>query len=443
MSQPPAPGTVEFDRQVLRDVLEVQGLHIRGVAAPAVLAELLDRALDLTGSRAGFLAERAVDPSDKTASLRIHALADLSVVTDDGEPGAPEDLDQIADRPLDDLYGQAAETGRPVVANDVAGGAGGSGSPPGGLEVQRYLGLPLIVDDEVVGQLGLCNRPDDYDDTLIASLEPLASSAAELLQAMITHRERSASHEHLSALAQTLRESLLPPGLPSIGWLDIAAAFRPAADGHGVMGDFYDVFQTVPGRWFFIVGDVRGHGPEAAKTTALARWSLRAKATNADDPAALLDALNEQLVARGDPDAPHISAIVVLVDANESETLTPMTLRLATAGHPPPVVRQRDGTVTRLAPMGTILGVFDDAGLQTREVELGPGDSLVLFTDGVTEGRTRDLLYGELDLAEALADESMASASDIVAAALAMSDDADIAHDDDAAVLVLRVPGSG
>ncbi len=438
MSECPATDSPDFAHNVLQAVTAVQSSWISGRTAGEVFEELLVHVLDITGSEYGYIGE-VMTADDGAPYLLAHAITDISwdaaskALVDQARHGGG-----FAFRNLDTLYGEVLRTGQAVIANDAPNDPRAGGTAPGHLPLDRFLGLPLSSEDELVGSVGVSNRPGGYDQALVDALEPLLRSCGTMVRAFRERRKLEEANRRLAELAGTLRESLLPPAMPSIGWLDVAAKFKAADDGEGVLGDFYDVFQTVPGRWFFVLGDVRGHGPAAAKTTALARWTLQAQATQTKDPAELLNALNIQLNGRQDDDAPHLSAIAVIADLEANESLSPLTLSLCTAGHPPPIIRRADGSVKRLDPHGTILGVLDDVGLQTRHVELHAGDALILFTDGVTEGRTKDLLHGELDLAEALGASTATSASELVDVAMSMQSTSGAT--DDAAVVVLRVP---
>ncbi len=437
MTTPPDVSAPEFARRVLQAVTEVQSSWIRGRTAGEVFEELLVNVLAITDSAYGYIGEVATDAAGDPF-LVAHAITDISW---DADSKALVDQARLGGgfefRNLDTLYGEVLKTGEAVIANDAPNDPRAGGTAPGHLPLERFLGLPLRSDGEIVGSVGVSNRPGGYDQALVEAIEPLLLSCGTIVQAFREQRKLAESNRKLEELASTLRESLLPPAMPSIGWLDVAAQFRAADDGQGVLGDFYDVFQTVPGRWFFVVGDVRGHGPPAAKTTALARWTIQAQATQTKDPAELLRALNIQLLGRQEPDAPHLSALAVIADLEANESLSPLTLTLATAGHPPPIIRRADGTVKRLDPHGTILGVYEDAGLETRSIELSAGDAVLLFTDGITEGKTKDLLHGELDLAEALAKCTATSARELAEVAMSVADDR---ATDDAAVVVLRVP---
>src|ERR1044072_2136726 len=174
--------------------------------------------------------------------------------------------------------------------------------------------------------------------------------------------------------------ALLPPPLPHIPGWSIAAMYRPAGAENEVGGDFYDVFR-VPGGWMLVIGDVTGRGAQAASITAVARYTLRTAALHDDDPLVALRTLNRALLARGDTALCSLAAITLSEDAFEP-------LRLAVAGHPPPLLV--DGqAVVEIASADPVLGAFHDAEWSIARCEVEPGQTLVIVTDGSPEAQGR------------------------------------------------------
>ncbi len=183
-------------------------------------------------------------------------------------------------------------------------------------------------------------------------------------------------------VADTLQASLLPPDLPTIAGVDVAARYLPADERIDVGGDFYDLFPTAQGDWAVAVGDVCGKGAEAATLTALARFTLRAaSAAGYGGPSDELGLLNSQLLADGTPDR-FVTAVLAHVDARTGDALR---IHLACAGHPLPIVVRRNGHAEVVEPHGPLLGVLEAPTWPQATIELAPGDALVLATDGVTE----------------------------------------------------------
>jgi serine phosphatase RsbU (regulator of sigma subunit) len=241
-------------------------------------------------------------------------------------------------------------------------------------------------------------------------------------------------------LAQTLQESLLPPRLPGIPGLQVAARYMAGGTGGEVLGDFYDVFPSVPGSWGVVVGDVCGKGVAAAKSTALARYTLRAEAHRETRPGVILAALNQALLDWLTDDPRFLTAIYATV----RPTLAGAAIQVSSAGHPLALLRRADGRAQAFGRPGTLLGLLPDPELDESRGLLRAGDSLVLFTDGVTEARShidRDL-YGDdrlRDLVAGLGDMPADRIADAIRRDVVAFGGGHIS--DDTVVLVLKVPG--
>ncbi len=250
-------------------------------------------------------------------------------------------------------------------------------------------------------------------------------------------RRAEQSEARARVLAETLQRSFLPPDIVSVPGLDVGGAYRPAGDGSEVGGDFYDVFQTCLATWGIVLGDVCGKGAAAAVVTALVRYTVRAGALHVSSPAALLTGVHAALLSCY-PDTYCTALFLLLHRVPEGHRLT-----MATGGHPPPPCRRADGSIETLGRPGSFLGMEETIEVSESAAILGPGDIVVLYTDGVTEARHGDSFFGEEGLAEVLGASAeltaQAVADAIVAAALAFQDG--LAHDD-IAVVVVKVPSS-
>lgn len=150
-------------------------------------------------------------------------------------------------------------------------------------------------------------------------------------------------------------------------------------------GDFYDVFRLAPNDWAVVVGDVCGKGARAASLTALARWTIRAAAVHSFMPSAVLAHLNHGAADR-QPRGRRRPLLLRRVRPHGARHLRRVG-HLAGAGHPRPVVVRRAGWIDVRGHVGLPLGMFDEAVPRDDRVGLGPGDALVIFTDGITEAR--------------------------------------------------------
>jgi PAS domain S-box-containing protein len=286
--------------------------------------------------------------------------------------------------------------------------------------------VPVVARGRTLGTLALLSgRPFDEDDVLLA--EAVADRAALALENARLHTERT-------RIAQTLQRSLLPPDLPLVPGVDVAAGYFPAGDENEVGGDFYDVFESEPGVWTVLIGDVAGKGAEAAALTSLARYTLRTASMLDTSPAHNLRLLNEALLSR------RAGTCTVLYARLQPREQGPVLLTAASAGHPPPLVLRADGALEELTPPGTLLGAVEAPRLRARDVELGRGDLVLLYTDGATDVRTAGGILGEGPLREALAGAGGASAAEVVErVATVVREAQDGRLDDDLALLALRV----
>ena len=211
----------------------------------------------------------------------------------------------------------------------------------------------------------------------------------ELLVSLCTQLGTAIEHAELFAertqVATALQESLLPPLLPAIPGVDVAARYRATGAGNLVGGDFYDLFPLDQEWWGLMLGDVSGFGPEAAALTGLARYTVRAIARTISSPSAVLAELNDAMAGQQDGDrfCTAVYARIRHLDGGRVE------VNLSSGGHPPVLILRDDETVEVLDRFtGTLLGILPDVVLHDQDLSLGPGDALVLYTDGVLEGRS-------------------------------------------------------
>jgi phosphoserine phosphatase RsbU/P len=273
-------------------------------------------------------------------------------------------------------------------------------------------------------------------DVHAASADEVAQQAQRLAQLAEAHAAE------VEEYAATLRESLLPARLPDFPGVEVAARFR-AGTGGSVLGDFYDLIPT-PAGWGAVVGDVCGKGPRAARTTALARSTVRAVGHTDEDAGAVLSALHGVLHVWFDQRPSFATAVYVSMRPRGEDD--GLAVDVASAGHPPAVLQRRDGTVTALAAGGRALGIRPEARIAVEPLTLGLGDRLLLFTDGITEARPAGGGEFEIEgLVEAVrASDPTGDASATADAVLAAVDDhAAGAVLDDTVLMVIRAVHRG
>ncbi|MFD4019954.1 PP2C family protein-serine/threonine phosphatase [Streptomyces sindenensis] len=260
----------------------------------------------------------------------------------------------------------------------------------------------------------------------------------ELLRA---RQEAEHDRERLQRLATTLQRTLIPPAIEPVPGMEAAAHYHFASSDE-VGGDFYDLFPLAGGSWGFFMGDVRGKDADAAVVTSLARYTLRAAAVSDPEPGSVLANLNTALNQQVQEDEPPFCTVIFGLLAPEENGLGFHAV-LAGGGHPPAMLLRADGSADYLpTPGGQLVGVVPDAQFTTATLDLRPGDTLLLYTDGLTEARTGDAgeRYGDealLDFARSLAPTSAPGA---VGAVTALLDSFGEGLDDDTALLAMSVP---
>jgi PAS domain S-box-containing protein len=308
------------------------------------------------------------------------------------------------------------------------------------LGYQSSLSVPLIARARVLGVLTLVSTNPDirYDDADVRLAEEIARRAAVRLDNARLYEERDRT-------AKVLQRSLLPPELPAIPHIDLAARYLPVGEGNEVGGDFYDVFDSGDGTWAAVVGDVCGKGPEAAAVMGLVRHTLRALARFRRRPSWLLEELNASLLEQSFDDRFCTVCYLRMRPGPEHVRIT-----LCSAGHPLPLVLRSDGVLAAVGKPGQLLGAIPEISLVDSVIDLAPGDTLVLYTDGAVEQRGVDPLTGELKHVDAAAGEARLRAavadsigSEAEAAAARIEETLNAARGaslliDDVALLVLR-----
>jgi serine phosphatase RsbU (regulator of sigma subunit) len=237
-------------------------------------------------------------------------------------------------------------------------------------------------------------------------------------------------------IARTLQESLLPPELPRPPGIELAARFRAAGQGFEVGGDFYDVFDSGGGGWAAVIGDVCGKGPEAAAVTALARYTVRAAAMSVREPSRILATLNEAMLRQRDD-----RRFCTVLYARLERTADGARLEFSSGGHPLPLIVRSDGEVLEIGTPGTLLGIVPDPDLFDEGVDLRPGDTAILYTDGVTDAAAPERVRDAREMASGLDLGAERSIDDVAGQLLeAALGDGSREPRDDIAILVVRVP---
>ncbi|MEU6385943.1 SpoIIE family protein phosphatase [Streptomyces bauhiniae] len=337
------------------------------------------------------------------------------------------------------VYDAADDAVARVLASGVSEVARRTPTGPGpwhDLGVTGYLCVPLLDRGTPFGTMTLLSVGDHtFDGHTVALAEELARRASAAAR-------NARQYTHRVTLARDLQAGLLLPGVPEVPGADVGTYYHPAGEGLDIGGDFYDVFPLPDGRWAFMLGDVCGRGATAATTTALVRHTARAVAPLLPGPQAVVEAVNRALCDRP---GSHGTGFVTLVYGQFTPTATGLDIELIRAGHTAPLVVDAAHTVRAVDASGLLLGVAPDPHVSPRRLQLRPNESLLLYTDGLTEARAPDgEQFGDVRVAQALAGSPRPPAAgslidSLTDAVRVFTGGHDI--DDDQAVLVLTATG--
>jgi serine phosphatase RsbU (regulator of sigma subunit) len=292
----------------------------------------------------------------------------------------------------------------------------GHGVPAGALILLRGTGREAFAEDEEIFA------------RLFAARAGAAISAARL-------------YAEQTSITDVLMRDLLPPVLRQVDGVDFAGGYRPSGDSERVGGDFYDVHPAAPdsdGESLAVLGDVCGKGLEAAVLTGKIRNTLQALLPLATDHQRMLELLNGALLNS------HNARFATLVLASTVRERRGVRLRLTSAGHPAPLIVRTDGKVEETRTGGTLVGALPTVQAKTVEAHLEPGETCLLFTDGVTEARggpMGDTHFGDHRLQQALAACAGLPAEAIVEHVQMLTDQwVGSGHHDDMAVIAITAP---
>ncbi len=303
------------------------------------------------------------------------------------------------------------------------------------LELIRQLGMrsgmavPMRLGGETLGVITLVSAESGrrFEEDDLAFVEDLALRAATAVQ-------NARLYAAQARVAHTLQSSLLPERLPELPGWEAGAAYQAGERDADVGGDFYDIL-PVDGGHLVVLGDVTGKGVEAAALTSLVRYSARMAARFDPRPERVLSQVNE--VLREQPRMSLVTAVCALV-ATEGDRAT---MTVASAGHPLPIRRRPGEAPAVIGDHGVLLGVEGQDDWAETVVELAPGDTLLFYTDGVTETPGEDDRFGDARLHEAVARAGEAPDELLAEIELALREFQSGATLDDRAMLALRFVG--
>jgi sigma-B regulation protein RsbU (phosphoserine phosphatase) len=412
------PARLQHQLDVYKGLVEVSAL-INGITESA---ELMPAILDV--------ARRVMD-TDAASLFLVNSDENLELVVasqSDGVSGPP--LQRVVVPRGRGISGWVLEHGQALLVRDAYE------DPRFYRETDRQTGyrtrsiicVPLQRNNKKIGVLQVLNPRgrESFDEADLAAFEAyanLAATAIDKLRAIERRREEQRIDQEL-AIAHDIQASFLPQTLPTKDGVSFAASYRPARH---VGGDFYDVVEIAPGRFFLVIGDVSGKGMPAALLMAQALSTLRLILQPAISPADALARWNEMLCGRTIRGM-FITALLGALDAEER------SIELASAGHSGPMLVHAHGSVETIdVPGGPPLGVIPHRTMHSVKLQLSRGDWLVTYTDGLSESFNSDRKSLDDDGIERLLARSFSSAKEIVKALLQGEEEhrgAEDPHDD-------------
>jgi phosphoserine phosphatase RsbU/P len=337
------------------------------------------------------------------------------VIAHDNLPGArltgPLPLDPTGEHGVARVLRTGEAEFIPELTLDIMGiAASGSGHSDceveqtlAGLGLASAITVPMWSEGQIIGALQVLSRRGrpGHGERDVA----LAHSVARGIGDALASRWLTDQHRHI---ATTLQRAFLPPSLPTIPGIDVAAAYWPAGAASEVGGDFYDLFAIDDHRWALLIGDACGTGSDAAATAAIARHTARAAARHGLGHIEVLEWVN-QAVRHSDRDLFCTACYATLHIPPDA---TAIDLHLAIAGHPLPILVTADAA-SSLGKPGTLLGVFENPTFTVSHHRLEAATAIVFYTDGLTDlpgpaGRT------DRELQEFLAGRPTGSAHDVL-----------------------------
>jgi serine phosphatase RsbU (regulator of sigma subunit)/anti-sigma regulatory factor (Ser/Thr protein kinase) len=311
----------------------------------------------------------AVHLVDPTGGLRLVALTHAdedalpelrSVLEPDGSPGLPVELRNR----LTEVVRDGTSAVRFAMPTDG-------------------IALPLRARGRTLGTLLVgrpAGRPHSPEDVV------LAGDVARRAALAIHNAQSTGAHV---AVSQALQQALLPRALPLVPGLDFAAEYLPASTGSDVGGDFYDVLTVDPAHWLVSIGDVCGKGARAAARTGLVRDVLRVLVRDDRSLPRAIEMLNEVMIEANDPlqFCTLAAAMVSRPRPAAGEPGGAVGVELVLAGHVQPVLVRADGSAELIGTFGTAVGLVPAVRVSCTRHHLDPGDTLLVYTDGVTERR--------------------------------------------------------
>lgn len=303
---------------------------------------------------------------------------------------------------------------------------------------RALIAAPLLDGEDCLGVIEFLNPLEkdcfsEQDERMVEYFASLVSASLVRIRSHEAAIERAHVQRDLD-LAREIQAGLLPTTFPSqqdFPGLDLFATLEPATE---VSGDLYDFFPAGDGRIFFLIGDVAGKGVAAGLFMAVTRTLIRSTARHCTDPAEILRQVNAQI----EPENQALLFVTIILGLYDPGT---GRIEYAQGGHVPALVLEASGRSSFEPPSGQLLGVFSEPEFVSSSRTLQPGDTFLIYTDGVTEAMDASCqLYGDQRLQDSMQTRHFSSARQVVQQVLqgVRSFVGNASQSDDIAILALR-----
>ncbi len=349
-----------------------------------------------------------------------------TIETEMARGGVSQAIFERVFKPGDDVVGYVFSSGEPVAFHELHDEMEGLSGDAARAGLHSMLAVPLLARGRSIGVLtAFAVREAAFAEDDTAMLRTFASQAA---LAIDTARLYSKEHQ----VASLLQASIVPGDLPEFEQVDAASAYEPAGGDAEIGGDYYDMFRAPDRSIWVAIADVCGKGVVAATKTSMIKFAVRSLVAAGFTPGRVVTEVNRMVGEGGDP-SDIVTLWVGRIDRS-SDTIT-----WSSGGHPPGMLHHpSEGVVRRLCATGPLLGAVLDVTFPEETMVFAPGDTMILYTDGVTEARSGNSFFGESRVEDSLV--AGGSASEVVTrlqAAVRRFVQAELR--DDVAVLVVRL----
>lgn len=326
-----------------------------------------------------------------------------------------------------DVPGLVFSSKQPVVMRELSLQADGLIGSMARQGMTGLMAVPLLARGASIGVLMVLSRARGaVGEEEMNILQTFGSQAA---LAIDTARMYSKEHQ----VATVLQRSILP-ALPTFEEVEAGSVYLPAGKEAEIGGDYYDMFRGPDGAIWFAIADVCGKGVDAATRTSMIKYAVRAFVAAGKSPASAVAGVNHMVTETGEP-----SNIVTLLVGRYDPMMGILTW--ANGGHPPAALRRNDGALVPLGTTGPLLGAMSVVEYEESSLGVGPGDRIMMYTDGVIEARSEGAFFGDdRAIAELTTERSVQQDAEALRDAVRAFVRGELR--DDVAILVVQIRGT-